>query len=291
MKTLPAGIHRDVPFSDYLADPCERPSLSASIAWALISESPLHAWHQHPRLGGSGSDNSNVANKGTAAHDLLLGGEGKLAILEFENFRSRAAQDQRDEAIAAGKTPVLVADMEAVIEQVEAARAFIAESEHPEAMSAGYGEATGVWEEDGILCRIRPDWFNPDAPNPFIHYKTSAGSVRPGDFERRSWREKGYAFTMRFYARGARALGLSDDSLVLAQEQHAPYACAWYGLDPANKAFEDMRVERAVSLWRECVLSGRWPGYGGRVHYVEPSAWELADEEARMASTNENGKG
>ncbi len=50
--TLAQGIHLSVPSAVYFADPAAQPSLTQSIAKILIEKSPLHAWHEHPRLGG-----------------------------------------------------------------------------------------------------------------------------------------------------------------------------------------------------------------------------------------------
>ena len=41
----------DVTHEQYLADPCATPSLNQSTAHVMLTKSPLHAWHQHPRLG------------------------------------------------------------------------------------------------------------------------------------------------------------------------------------------------------------------------------------------------
>jgi hypothetical protein len=37
---------------EYFAEPCAVPALSSSVANILETESPLHAWSTHPRLGG-----------------------------------------------------------------------------------------------------------------------------------------------------------------------------------------------------------------------------------------------
>ena len=37
-----------IPAADYHADPCEVPSLSASIASLLVNRSPFHAWSAIP---------------------------------------------------------------------------------------------------------------------------------------------------------------------------------------------------------------------------------------------------
>ena len=78
-----AGVYQ-MPAEEYHADPCPEPSLSASLIKTLLARSPLHAWHEHPRL------NPNVVkeerkeyDRGSAAHALLLEGEDRMAVIEY----------------------------------------------------------------------------------------------------------------------------------------------------------------------------------------------------------------
>src|SRR5262245_50563917 len=68
------GIY-DIPLAEYLADPCPAPSLSASIAHILLSQSPRHAWEAHPRLNPHYEpEEAEAFDLGTAAHAYLLEG-------------------------------------------------------------------------------------------------------------------------------------------------------------------------------------------------------------------------
>ena len=278
--SLAPGLHENVPFDDYLADPCATPSLSASIALTIITRSPLHAYHRHPRLGNGARDESDTADLGTIAHDLLLHGENKIDVLDFPDYRTKAAQEAKAAARAAGRAPILRHKYAEVEAMVEAAREFIATSEIRDEWRPGISEATIVTEEDGVLCRIRPDRYR-ESSSAVMHYKTTDGTARPDEFIRGVFRRMEYGFTAAFYAgRLARSWGgAAPPQFILVQEQSAPYACSLIGLTPAKLAIESARVERAVNLWRECTRTGKWPGYGGRVHYAEPAPWELAAAE------------
>src|SRR3979411_2799004 len=83
---LPVGLHFDVQAADYHADPCERPSLSSSIAKILIEKTPRHAWTAHPWL------NPNFVPKqdskfdlGSAVHELMLGKGVGYTVIEATN--------------------------------------------------------------------------------------------------------------------------------------------------------------------------------------------------------------
>ena len=50
------GIYPGISAADYHADCAPEPSLSSSIARTLLAQSPLHAYHAHPRMGGRYAD-------------------------------------------------------------------------------------------------------------------------------------------------------------------------------------------------------------------------------------------
>lgn len=272
------GIY-EIPFDQYLADPCATPSLSSSVALAIVKESPKHAWHKHPRLGKAPRDDDAISEHGTVAHDLLLSGEGKIVVLEFDDYRTKKAQEARDEARAAGRTPILARRFESVEEQVSEARRFIEASEIREDFAGGESELTMVWEEEGAMLRIRPDRWN-HKRGACIHYKTTDGSVNPEEFIRLTMRRLEYGFTLGFYHRGCQHFYVGSRQIILAQEQNAPYACALISLTPAKLAVESARVSRAVATWKTCMRNNAWPAYSDHVHYVEPTQWELAQAEA-----------
>ena len=83
MITAP-GIYPDLTPKVYHADPCERPSLSSTIAKVMCSRSPRHAWLAHPRLGdapeGDAPEGEEKVSKqkllGSLLHRLVLGKGG-----------------------------------------------------------------------------------------------------------------------------------------------------------------------------------------------------------------------
>ena len=163
MSGLAQGIHQ-ISADFYHADPCQAPSLSSSLIRTLLAQSPAHAAHQHPRL-----TPDQVAEKkkefdlGTAAHAMLLGDtSAKIVELPFENYRKKDAQTARDDAYAAGATPILSHQMVELRAMVAAAKAQIAA--HRQAADAfgatGKAEQTLIWqEENGVWCKARPDWL------------------------------------------------------------------------------------------------------------------------------------
>jgi hypothetical protein len=55
-------------------------------------------------------------------------------------------------------------------------------------------------------------------------------------------------------------------------------------MPPAFIELGARKIEHAIRLWRECMASGKWPGYPNRIHWAEPPAWAQAQwDEVEMA--------
>jgi hypothetical protein len=279
------GIH-DIPMAAYLADPCPKPSLSSSCGHRLITRSPLHAWQEHPKLGAAKQAEVSAANIGSVAHDMLMHGEGTVAVLDFPDWRTNASKEARAAARAKGKTPILAHELPAIKSMVQRALEFVANSEYAGIFDRGKPEQTIIWREGETWCRARPDWLTDDR-DVMLHYKSTQASARAEPFIKGIMQSMGYGFALRFYARGLAAVVGHDktEHLILVQEQEAPFACSLIGLSPAKAAIEDVRVALAIATWRTCVATDFWPGYDSRVHWADPTPWETAEAEAMAGET------
>lgn len=79
------------------------PRLSRSLACTLLSRSPLHAWHQHPKLGGGLAETpTRSLEGGSLIHALLLGEGPKIEVAMIPakgpdgKFRATPEQDLVD---------------------------------------------------------------------------------------------------------------------------------------------------------------------------------------------------
>lgn len=274
------GIH-EMPMADYLADPCPVPSLSASTAHTLISRTPLHAWHDHPRLNpGAEREDTAAQDEGTLLHALILERRDIAVMLPFDSYRTKAAQEARDKARADGLIPVLEARLAALVAAAEAARMSLLEHEAAPILDPDRGatERVLIWREGDVWCRARPDWISDDG-QVIGDLKTVAGQhgAEPGAFSR-GMLAAGHALTAAFYLRGARAVGLSARHYrFVALERDPPHALAVIECAPDLLELADAQVEAAIGTWRECMRRGAWPGYPPRVAHAEAPGWALTD--------------
>lgn len=276
----------DIDATAYHADPCPEPSLSSGLAKILIGKSAAHAKMAHPKLNPNYREHNNGDfDLGTAAHAALLeGNRAKICVIDAKDWRTKAAQEARDEAYANGLTPLLAKHNNAVTRMVEAAKAYVERTEFKGIFQSGKPEQVIVWQEDGLWFRAMMDWVKLDWET-VLDYKTTE-DASPETFSRQISRMQ-YDFQRSFYLRGMRALGFNPEFLFLAQETGGSHECTLHGVSPALEAYADFQVERAIQLWRKCLTTDKWPGYPTQICWATPTNWQMAEME-RMINEQEN---
>jgi hypothetical protein len=273
---IPFGIHDDVPAETYHLDPCEKPSLSSSIARLLIDRSPAHAKAAHPKLNPQ-LDRVDEAkfDVGTVAHGLLLQGIELVEVIDAKDWRTKAAQEARDEARANGLIPLLPDQAERVLAMVAAAREqILTHTAQPSLFADGKPEQTLVWEDDhGVVCRVRVDWLHDDY-TAIDDLKTTSASADPGKWTRTLY-GMGADLQVAMYIRGVERLtGMKPAFRYVVCETYPPHALSVVDLAPAALALAEAKVQKAIDLWAWCLDADSWPGYDRRVASIELPTFE-----------------
>lgn len=270
----------DLTSDQYHADQVdERPSLSASIAHLLCSQTPAHARAAHPKLNPDARRREEKhLDIGTVVHALLLeGNDAGLELVDAENWRTKAAQEQRDAARAAGRVPLLVNQVEDVYAITAAAREQIAAHKaDPPLLTDGLAEQTLVWEEPGgVLCRSRLDWLRDDRAA-IDDLKTTSRSASPAAYSKALFGVGGDV-QAAFYLRGVQAVfGADAEFRWMIVETTPPYALSVVAPGPDVLTIGRKKVDFAIAQWRECLERDEWPGYPSRVCFAELPPWEEA---------------
>jgi hypothetical protein len=281
--SLGIGIHY-ISAAEYHVDPCETPSLSASIANLLFDASPLHARNAHPRLNPNyRPEEAKHLDLGKLCHSLLLEGIDSAVIIDAKNYRTKAAQEQRDAARLAGKCPILAHEVEEVAAMLKACREQLdAHTEASDAFTNGKPEQTLIWREsNGVWCRARVDWLH-DSHELLDDFKTTSASANPEVLSRTMF-TNGWPIQAAFYLRGLSMLfpKVQPKFRFICQETYAPYALSVMSLDPATLAYAANEVEYAIHQWGECLRTDYWSGYPARIAYAELPAWKEARQMER----------
>jgi hypothetical protein len=243
----------------------------------LVNESPLHAWTAHPRLNPDFKrEEKTTFDIGTVVHSIILEGDASgVEVVHADDWRTKVAKEQRDEARAAGKIPMLAKDMIRAVEMATAVRDQIAaRDDDPPLFSDGKPEQTLVWEERGITCRARLDWLRDDF-KAIDDAKTTGRSANPVNWTRNTMWQIGADIQIAFYLRGVKKVtGVDATFRYVLIENQPPYAIAVVSPAPSALELGQAKVERAINGWRECLRTDVWPAYPPGIYYAEAPAWE-----------------
>jgi len=283
----------DVPAADYHADKLlDVPTLNAGTAKILLEQSPLHAWHSHPRLNHSFEPEDNKKKNidfGSVMHATLLGG-ATIAVIDAENYRTKAAQEARAAALERGSVPVLPHQMEDVRRACQAVRLQLRHHEASDALTAGKAEQTLIWQErePPIWCRAKLDWLPNNrmaksyAGLPIYDLKTTT------DANPQIWVHKlfdlGADIQAVFYSRGIHAvLGISNPIFRFVVIENAPpFALSVIQLSPSALDLAARKVDDAMRLWAKCLKDDLWPGYDPYVFHVDSPPYQTQRFEERQ---------
>lgn len=267
MKITQAGIYRGVSDADYRIDPCPSPSLTQSLVKVLIDKSAQHAWCASPRLNPQFEyDDDTKFDLGNIAHRLLLGRGKEIDVINFDDWRTKAAKDAREEAADVGKIAVLSKDYDRASDMAAAARKQLDRHEDRDAFTAGAAEVMIAWQEDGIWCRALIDWLHDDLRT-VDDFKSTGMSVAPHVIGVRA-EAGGWHIQHAFIERGLNILDPAGAGRRrfrnIAQETDKPHALTVMHMDEHWLTMGRKQVDAGVALWRRSVAADRWPGYPAR---------------------------
>lgn len=264
------GLHDDIPEAEYHADTV---SLSVSGAKTLLKSPARFIWErEHPV-------HKDVFDFGTAAHALALGDSlDHIYVTPFDDFRTKAAQEEKKAAQADGLAVLTGADWLTVCDMAEEI------SQHPMAgtlLDGGRREVSGyaVDEETGVMRRCRVDYLRDDLA---IDYKTTR-NADPNAFARDA-ATFGYHMQHAWYLDLIRDLGHDARSFVfIAQEKEPPYLVSVVELVAPAVDLGRNRNRLALQAFRDCTESNTWPGYPERVVPIDVPTWAYYDNPLEYA--------
>jgi len=289
------GIY-DLSAAQYHADPCIQPSFSRSIAKLLCDLSPAHARNAHPRLGyGAVGAEDEVEmiqhdavedrDAGQAAHSIFLRGENIVERIGFDDFRTKAAKQARDEALQAGRIPLKQNKYDDVMRLVEALEGYRARTG---AFTKGKPERTLIWRDGPAWCRCMVDWLYDDPSEPIDDLKTTSGRAIARLWGRRAF-DSACDLQAVFYPIGAAEVreGVIPQGMRFhVVETRAPYGIKMFEFDPEALEIASEKLNYARNLWNNCMQSGEWPSYDSSIEAIEAPIWVRREWDWQMRSRN-----
>ena len=289
---IPALI-KDMDFATYLADPMPDPSLTSSLVKSLLSTAPRKIWQNTLRLNRDAENEEKaIFDLGSAAHRLFTGTGAPIVEIDAADFRSKVAQEQKAEAYAEGKTPILAKNMPRVRAMAKAALEQVRDNPEighlfaPANQAKLLREATMLWLEDGVMCRSRPDFYSAEE-NVIIHYKTTGTNIAPVSLAKFA-ANSGWDMTASHYHQGAKILtGRAPRQFFVVQETEDPHLLLTAEIDNTFLETALMRRKRALMIWGRCLRDNRWPGMISKTITLECPEWHERNLIAEKDAENE----
>lgn len=267
-KITQPGIYAGVPMDRYHSgDICDGPSISSSGLRTIEGQSPAHYWAYSPlnplRHEPKPKDEFDF---GRAAHHLLLG-EADFARHfavrpdKWNDYRTDAAKNWRDDCRAHGYTPITPDDLTAIRGMAAALQSVPLAS----ALLTGEAELSIFWKDarTGVWLKSRPDAI-PAIGEALADYKTVVDASDLGCMK--SMTNFGYAMQMALASEGLYQVTgrrIDDDAHILIfQEKTPPYAVNIKSVAPEVITLARGQVRRAIDTFARCLEAGEWPAYG-----------------------------
>lgn len=273
------GIHYDYPETDYHA----RPELSSTEARMLLDSPAKYRWRKdNPPL----IDHSDKFDIGSAVHSKVLGAGNQVEVLDFDSYRTKPAQEARDEARAAGRVPILrekFTEIEQMAEAVLAnptARALFSQD--------GDAEVSVFTEIDGVPVRARFDFLPKFTGKRVVavDLKTTVDASKRA-FEK-SVASYQYDVQRAWYLDALRMvvdpMPHDPEMVFVAVEKEPPFLVAVHQIPSswADKGHTKAAVARR--LYAECTRTNTWPGYPTEVQLLDEPIWHVYEFEEKYGN-------
>jgi hypothetical protein len=188
-------------------------------------------------------------------------------------YSSQDAKDQRDAALAAGKTPILPEQLD----EIHRARdAFFANAFTRNAFANGKFEQSLFWCHPiyGFWCRCKPD-FMADTMAHLCDYKAT-GNASPSNFGRHA-HNMGYHRRAAHYLQGIECVfgKRPDHYWFVSQEVKAPYLTSVVELDWQALEAGQAENDYAAGIFANCLETGVWYGYRDPDHIDTDRAFRV----------------
>lgn len=279
---LPHGLHLNVPHADYHADPHERPSLSSHMASILLSSSPAHAKLAHPRLGGRGEQSSPDQIENSIMHDLLLGGGADIVEVDAKDFRTDAAKNARDEALAAGKNPIIKRKLDQLREQAERIKKVLPFKPGIDCET----ETTAIWNADnGCPCRCRSDVLKGYTVFDVKIFPGATPTSADRAAAQNGWFVQAAANIEAVETLVEGAVGRVRFVLAFIDPDEPEIGTIYREVKGQALEYGRKRWNRAKGIWARCLEEDKWPGMPREIVEAQCPAWLINEEmDAAIAS-------
>lgn len=257
------------------------PALSASGARTLMATCPATYYLTSPLNPEAVREDRALFDAGTAAHLAILEPEqidARVLWIAFDDFRTKVAQQARDDARARGQLPLLQKEGNTL---TALRRAIFGHAEAASLLCGGVPERSIFWTRDGVRCKARLDYWQ-TATQTASDLKTTT-SVAPDALQKKI-ADLAYFQQVAWYSDAVEAaFGVTPERFPLIFiEKDAPYLVQVVDVHPRAVQWGHVLNAKAVALFKQCVAAGQWPGYSDRALTLDLPLWVESRLEYRL---------
>jgi len=268
--TIPTtdGVHRDIDETTYHGD---RGSLSVTGAKLLL---PPSCPAKFRAIMDAPPQPKPEYTFGSVVHKLVLGKGADITVIDAPDYRTKAAREERDQAHAEGKLPLLA---DAYEEARAMADAVLSDPVAGPLFEDGQAEVSAYHTdpETGVRLRGRADWLPENQPATIVDLKTST-TANPSELVRK-FHSLGYHMQAAWYLDlFTAATGyVFDQFLFVVVEKEPPHVVQVVEWDE-DALNEGRRLNRqAIRTFADCTETGHWPGYADGITTISLPPWAV----------------
>lgn len=264
----------------------EYTSLSSGVALAIIEKTEKEARREIRRFNPDKKQkaNSDAVNLGSILHDkVLLGDKGNppFEVVPFGDFKTKAAQNARDDLIDRGVIPLAQnKKTEALLSNIDIMEQRLHEQlarhkDFPGVMQKGVGEQSGFYFDEtlGIWNRARFDWLDDVYPGIVWDYKTTALPVDKW-INQQLWSEK-YIQCPHYMDVFSGVTGEKCKFAFVVQQTVDPFFVQIVVIDESFMGEVRKRYDIAKNRFVNCLRTGIWRGVSPYTIHACPPPWVL----------------
>lgn len=195
--------------------------------------------------------------------------DGKT-VVKPEDFRTAKSYSDFLKFIN-GKEVITTEQLETATKMAASVRA------HPVAaklLAKGKAEQAGFWidPDTGVPCKCKFDWDSEVGDGFLVDLKSTTDASSEGFA--RSIAKYGYHRQDAIYSDGYfECNGKRKPFIFVACESKPPFAVGVYMLDQESKTKGRDEYKSLLAEYDQCVKSGEWPAYSGRIEKIELPRW------------------
>jgi len=264
----------------------EVPRLSVSIAHKLIHESPLSAWAAHRLLGNFRKPPTDSQIQGRMWHAAILEESHDVILVDFPDYRTKAAKEEKKRILADGQVPALKAKFELLAPHAERIREQIA--------LRGI-KFDGITEQRFEWTEFTDEGRPVDCSGVIDHHqelsihdlKTGSGATS----ERQAallisrshsvMQDAAYRSALASKKTGIVDVGDFDFTYIFAQTEE-PFSVTPVRMAGTFREISHLQWRRAIHLWNDCISKGtereHWPDVTTGTSVIDAPGWMLSQE-------------